>query len=519
MSTTVLEPVIERLDTLESAIRSLPRITSDADPALYQINTRVWLSEKSVQLGRPATLDDVTDAELDALAEAGFDWIWFLGVWQTGVAGQKVSCANPEWRSEFRHTLVDFLESDICGSCFAIVDYSVQPCFGGDAALDRLRHRIHEHGMKLLLDFVPNHTGLDHPWIMSHPEFYVWSTEENLRCEPQNCVHVQTCRGPLVMAYGRDPYFPGWPDTLQLNYANQAVKQQMTRELQRIASKCDGVRCDMAMLILPDVFERTWGLRPEPFWPGAIRTVRSEHPNFLFMAEVYWDLEWTLQQQGFDYTYDKRLYDRLRDEHARPVRDHFYADKEFQLKSARFLENHDEPRAAGTFRPEVHPAAAVLTYLCPGLRFFHEGQLEGRTKKVSVHLQRRPKEEINPALGEFYARLLACLKQREIREGEWRLLECVPAWEGNWTSDCFVSFAWHCPGSLPLVAAVNFAANQSQCYLPLPFEELLGKSLSLKDLLNAVTYDRDGDDMARRGLFLDMPPWGYHVFKLARGTP
>ena len=86
----------------------------------------------------------------------------------------------------------------------------------------------------------------------------------------------------------------------------------MARELERIATMCDGVRCDMAMLILPDVFERTWGRRPEPFWPRTIERVRKAAPSFLFMAEVYWDLEWELQQQGFNYTYDKRLYDRLR---------------------------------------------------------------------------------------------------------------------------------------------------------------------------------------------------------------
>ena len=133
----------------------------------------------------------------------------------------------------------------------------------------------------------------------------------------------------------------------------------------------------MAMLVLPDVFERTWGIRPDPFWPKAIEAVRRGHPDFVFMAEVYWDLEWTLQQQGFDYAYDKRLYDRLREQTAGPVRAHLRAAPDYQDKLARFLENHDEPRAASTFAPEVHAAAAVLTYLSPGLRFFHQGQTRG----------------------------------------------------------------------------------------------------------------------------------------------
>ena len=125
------------------------------------------------------------------------------------------------------------------------------------------------------------------------------------------------------------------------------------------------------------------------------------------MAEVYWDLEWTMQQQGFDYAYDKRLYDRLREGHARPVREHFHAGLDYQNKLARFLENHDEPRAAATFAPDVHEAAAVITFLSPGLRFFHQGQFEGRKKRISPHLIRGPEEPVDQKLQQFYDRLLA----------------------------------------------------------------------------------------------------------------
>ena len=216
----------------------------------------------------------------------------------------------------------------------------------------------------------------------------------------------------------------------------------MIGELVKIAGQCDGVRCDMAMLVLPDVFERTWGQRAPLFWPTATQRVRERVPGFLFMAEVYWDLEWTLQQQGFDYAYDKRLYDRLRERHARPVREHFHAGLDYQNKLARFLENHDEPRAAATFPPGVHEAAAVITFLSPGLRFFHQGQFEGRKKRISPHLGRAPDEPVDPELRQFYDRLLAVLRQPVVRDGQWQLLECAPAWDGNWTNDCFVAFAW-----------------------------------------------------------------------------
>src|SRR5437762_2878624 len=188
-------------------------------PSLYQVNTRVRLRELQQSLGERATLDDISDTELDRLAREGFDWIWFLGVWQTGSAGQRVSRENREWQTEFQQVLPDLRQDDICGSCFAITSYKVHSDFGGEVALERLRRRLHERGMRLLLDFVPNHTGLDHPWVEQHPEFYVRGTEEQLHNEPHNYVRVETSTKPRILAYGRDPYFAGWPDTLQLNYA------------------------------------------------------------------------------------------------------------------------------------------------------------------------------------------------------------------------------------------------------------------------------------------------------------
>jgi hypothetical protein len=272
----------------------------------------------------------------------------------------------------------------------------------------------------------------------------------------------------------------------------------------------------MAMLLLPKIFERTWGIPCEPFWPRAIEQVRSLFPQFCLMAEVYWDLEWTLQQQGFDYTYDKRLYDRLRDGQSRLVREHFLAGLDYQNKLARFLENHDEPRAAATFPPDVHQTAAVITFLAPGLRFFHDGQLEGRRKRISPHLCRRPDEPVDARLKAFYSRLLNVLHQKIVREGQWRLLECQPAWEGNWTADCFISFAWEDNREEWLVAAVNYAANQSQCYVRLPFDELSGSQWRLDDLLGDASYVRDGNELLAKGLYLDVAPWQRHVFSVSR---
>ena len=364
---------------------------------------------------------------------------------------------------------------------------------------------------------MPNHTGLDHPWVQDHPEFYIRGTELDLARAPQNYTWIKRKQGDLLLANGRDPFFPGWPDALQLDYSNPATQEAMFGELQRIAGQCDGVRCDMAMLVLPDVFERTWGKRAPQFWPDAIRRVRAKFPEFRFVAEVYWDLEWTMQQQGFDYAYDKRLYDRLRDGHARPVREHFHAGLDYQDKLARFLENHDEPRAAMTFSPDVHQAAAVVTFLGPGLRFFHQGQFEGRKKRISPHLCRAPEEPLDANLKEFYDRLLTVLKHPVVRDGRWQLCECLPAWDGNWTWDSFIAFAWQNDAGDRLVSVVNYAPHQSQCYLRLPFAELGGRPWRFQDQLSDVRYDRDGDDLQPRGLYLDLLPWQTFVFNLTAG--
>ena len=483
-------------------------------PSLYQTNTRVWLGRRSRETGRQITLADIDDATIDAFAERGFDWIWLLSVWQTGAGGRTVSRSNPQWRTEFKSILPDLTEDDICGSGFAITAYTVSAALGGESALAQFREKLTRRGIKLMLDFVPNHTAPDHPWVKTHPEYYIEGTPEALAVLPYNYLRVETDRGPKMLAYGRDPNFPGWPDTLQLNYSNPELQKARIDELITIAGKCDGVRCDMAMLLLPEIFERTWGLTPEPFWPKATEAVHEKYPAFTFMAEVYWDLEWTLQQQGFQYCYDKRLYDRLREGHARPIRGHLLAGLDYQDKLARFLENHDEPRAGSEFSWPQHQAAAIITFFSPGLRFFHDGQCEGARVRVPTHLCRGPVEPVNPENTAFYDKLLAVLKRTSFRNGTWSQLEPQRAWPDNWTADGFVAYAWANEDGSRHVVVVNYADNQGQCRLPLPFPELREKQVRLTDRMGTEVYDRDGSDLVDNGLFIDHSPWYYNVFEL-----
>jgi glycosidase len=498
-------------------------------PALYQINTRVWLREVSDSNGRAATLADIPDNSLDRIASLGFDYVWFLGLWQTGPAGRQVALDRPDWQQAYRKILPDFTQDDVVSSPFAVVSYTLNRAFGDGTVLDELRQRLQARGLKLIVDFVPNHTALDHPWVRAHPEFYIHGSQTDLDREPGNYQQVETEKGPVILAHGRDPYFPGWTDTFQLNYRHPGLREAMGNELLNLSHLADGVRCDMAMLLLPEIIQRTWGNRSLPadgaapvdtsFWPEAINRVKGQNPQFMCIAEVYWGLQSKLLQQGFDYAYDKRLYDLLLAPDLAQVRTHLEDEQPDQGKLVHFLENHDEPRAAEKFPIPVHQAAAVIAYFLPGLRFFQEGQIEGRRIQVPTQLGRRPTEPVDTVLQEFYVKLLDCLKRPELREGRWQLREIHPAPVGNFASDHFLAFLWKGTAGQHLLVAVNFGPYRGQGYVDLSNTDFGGNSLILTDLMAPAAQKAEGHDLRSRGLYLDLPAWGFFVFAVTEDRP
>ena len=478
-----------------------------------------------MRLGREATLADMTDSFLENVSTLGCDWLWLLGVWDNGEASRQIAASHPGLLKEYTAALPDFSGEDVSGSPFAVRGYVVNKDFGGNEALLRFRSRLGDHGLKLLLDFVPNHTALDHPWVSHHPEYYVKGTEEDLEREPGNYRRVPTVFGERILAHGRDPYFPGWTDTFQLNYRHPGLRRAVIEQLQTISHLADGVRCDMAMLLLPDVITRAWGDHSlpsdgappvdMPFWPAAIAKVKESHPYFSFIAEAYWDLESEMIRQGFDHVYDKRLYDRLKERNPAAVRAHLSADAEFQKKLVRFLENHDEMRAASAFPRQIHRAAGVITFLAPGFHLIHEGQMDGARVRLPVQLNRRPQEPPEPLIHKFYLDLIECRKHGAFC-GRWKLLECSAAWEGNPTVDQFVAFMWEENADARLLVAVNYGPAQGQCYIRLPLPDLHGPRFVLRDLMNRSEYEREGKELALRGLYVDLPAWGYHVFEMRK---
>jgi hypothetical protein len=485
-------------------------------PVIYEINTWVWLQELSQKYKSPVTLANVSREEWDSIADLKVDAVWFMGVWERSPSGIEISMRNQGLLADFRRALPDFTDADNVGSPYCVGNYEVDAVLGGREGLAKARKELAKRGIRLILDFVPNHVAPDHPWVAEHPEYFIKGNYGDSVREPGSFIAA----GGNVFACGRDPYFPAWPDVLQLNAFDPGLRQAVIETLSDIASQSDGVRCDMAMLLMNNIFERTWGARAGArgsgdYWPEVIQAVKKEHPQFMFMAEAYWDLEWELQQQGFNFCYDKKLYDRLEHGNVESVRLHLCADPVYQDRLVRFIENHDEPRAATTFSPEKERVAAITTSTLMGAKLFHEGQFEGRKVKLPVFLARRPEEPVNSDLRAFYHKLLKAINTPAFREGEWRLCERT-GWPDNQSYLNLVSWCWRRAGEHHLIV-VNLSDSGAQGLVRLPWDELKGRTWQMSDLFTEKGYERSGDEMCTQGLYVDLPPWGYHI--LTRWLP
>ncbi len=483
------------------------------NPLVLEINARVWARE--VGDAADPRLDRVPDASLESIAGLGFDAVWLMGVWTTGPRAVAEARRAEGLFAEYRRVLPDVRPDDIIGSPYAVSRYQVPAGLGGPDALARLRERLRGHGLRLLLDFVPNHTACDHWLVAERPDAFVQGTEEDLERSPGGFFRGA---GGRVVAHGRDPYFAPWTDTAQVDHASAAGRDAMRRELSTVAAQCDGVRCDMAMLVLPDVFARTWGrppsgaTHPAGFWGEAIPAVRDRWPSFLFLAEAYWGLEPPLQDLGFDFTYDKELYDRLRARDAAGARACLSRDPARQARWARFLENHDEPRAREAFGPRL-TAAAVVAFLAPGLRLFHEGQLEGRRHRVPVQLARRPAEPGDAATRALYEKLLEVLRRPEARDGWWEPVAVNAAGPGDRTHESLVACLWRADRDGPMAILAVAHLREGEAYGRIPLGVGAG-AYALLDRLDGRQYLRDGGEMRGPGLFVALGPHAAHVFEL-----
>ena len=392
-------------------------------PLVYEINTRIWLQKLSIEHNRSVTLGNIPDEEFAFFSNCGFDIVWLMGVWKPSLYSKAIATAHQGLRASFLQHIQTVTPEDIASSPYSIPSYTVNEVLGGETELLTFREKLQSSGIKLMLDFVPNHLALDNAFLPEHPEYFIPFCSEEQCQEPGASYEYEKGK---YLAYGKDPYFAPWTDTLQLNYARKETHKMMIENLFKISSLCDAVRCDVAMLVLKSVFNTTWsnlgGLMEEEFWENAIAAVKLRHPNFLFLAESYWNKEWELQQQGFDFTYDKPFYDYLCNGsvNVEKLTGHLLGNWDYQKHLCRFLENHDEPRAAEKIGLNNNAAALVLM-TSPGMHLIHQDQMDGFRKKIPVQLLRQAIEPRDKMLGELYKKLFLLQEREVFQEGriEW----------------------------------------------------------------------------------------------------
>jgi hypothetical protein len=497
-----------------AAIESPKQFSLRPHPHLYEINTLAWLETLSARLGRVIKLADVPDAEWDALARLGFDAIWLMGVWQRSPESRRIALADPANVPQYDLALPGWTPADVVGSPYAVANYIPDPRIGTWDALALIRKKLHARGMALFLDFVGNHTALDHPWTQAHPEFYVQVTQEHFEEDPSSFFRVQTPKGTFFLALGRDPYFPPWKDTAQLNHFSEAMRAAQLADLRMIANHCDGVRCDMAMLQLNDIFGRIWGhVMPDAnppekeFWTE----VHTAVPGLILLAEAYWGTESRLLDLGFSFAYDKSLYDALRDSNIPDVHARLAVDASSQSRMARFLENHDEDRCIAVFGRERIPSVGTLMGTLPGMRFYHQGELEGRRIHFPITLRTAAPEVADPLSATLFRKVLRIAKEEVFHTGQWNLLPVAP--EGDSTSGNLFIYEWRSE-KLWKVVAVNLSSEPSQGRVwfgdrPLPANEYV-----FYDEMNDVRYLRSGDEIRNRGLFVRREGFSAHLFNV-----
>ena len=413
-------------------------------PHLYEINTWTWLESLSAKLGRTICLADVPDSEWDALAARGFDIVWLMGIWQRSPKSQRIALADSANPPQYDRALPGWKPSDVISSPYAVAQYVPDPRIGTWDALDMVRRKLHARKMALFLDFVGNHTALDHPWIHEHPEFYVHGTQNDFENEPSCFYQVETPAARTFIALARDPYFPPWKDVAQLNHYHPGMRAAQLDELRTIANHCDGVRCDMAMLHLNSIFAWIWGRLMDcsappqkEFWAEAHAAV----PNLTLLAEAYWGTEPRLLDLGFSFAYDKELYDAVRDTKIEEIHARIACDAALQGRLARFMENHDEARRAVVFGNERLQAAGTLLGTLPGLRFYHQGELEGRQIHLPITLRMAADEPVDPVSVSFFEKILQISREDVFHAGQWNQLPVSSEGDSTFRNSCGLRMA------------------------------------------------------------------------------
>ena len=475
-------------------------------PIIYEISTRPWLYELSQKYGKSITkLKDIPLSEFDTLKNAGVDYVWMMGVWQLGTYGLEI-----DKKADYSSVLPGFTQDDIIGSPYAITEYNTNSEIGSDSDLEWLKTQLHNKGMKLLLDFVPNHSACDAPTATSHPEYYIRAPKGQTSYDPK----YYTDKG---LAHGKDPYFDPWPDVIQWNYFESTTRSFMKQNLLKTLSLSDGVRCDMAHLVLNDVFSKTWSKElsswgystpSTEFWGDAIKEAKNKYPNAIFLAEVYedWEIQ-KLYELGFDYCYDKALLDQFKGSSSDVNNYIHYKTESFFGHAAHFIENHDENRGVYNMGSvKKSDAAGTIAGTLGGMIFMNHGQWDGLKNKLDVHLRRGASESKSSEAQAHYSKLMNIIKDDAFKSKNYYFVY-------NTNGDNayrFISYIRKEVNSYLVV--VNYSDNYACANVPI-YDIKGSGDIKVKEMFSNTEYTRNAETVKNVGLTVCLDAYQSQIFK------
>lgn len=445
-----IESVKDNRNCLTEYLR--PEETEKQLRTMYLINTRLWFNGLGIK-----SIDDVPDTEWEKLFEK-YDNFWFMGIYRPSQKGQEN--AKKYWE-QYQYYLPDIdKEKDVVSSPFAVPEYYPNPAIANSwQEWDKMVEKLHQKGKRVFIDFVPNHTALDHPWVESHPEYYIQGDKQQYQDNPSHFVEIIDNHGQIrYLAHGKDPYFDPWSDTLQLNYANLELQKRMEEELINLSKHADGFRCDMAVLITPDVFLKTWGSylsneekqnlesslqnRDEDkqnlefsFWRRVVSrlkeaTTREGENKFELIAEAYWEVDKI--EKYFDFIYNHDLYKQIVETLGNGPNIDLKSHLDYLLRNPNndkkhwvfYTENHDEKRAVDAMDEQFSKPAAVLSAMIKNSIFMvNQGQEVGCRYHPPMQVFRCRKEDINQSMAKFYDELILIRRSRLFQTGDIKIIE------------------------------------------------------------------------------------------------
>lgn len=341
---------------------------------LYQIHLRQFMVRNDYN-NSFKNLREFPIEFLDYLQSLGFSHLWLMGTWQLPTDSRQLNFSFQNFPNVSRDKLIS--------SVFAIDSYNIDQNLGSLDDYLFVKQEANKRGIKIILDFIPNHFGIFSSFTQTNPEIFL-----KIKNEFQS---------------GRDPNYPAWLDTAQLDYSKQITRDFMAKQLLNISKICDGVRVDMAMLLLNSVFEKTWSFKIEnqkEFWSESLSALKKFKTDFVTIAECYWDLEPRLIELGFDYVYYKPFLDQLVSNQS--LNSKTEGINQINQKLVCFLENHDEKRSASIWQGEALKNKINLLVQAKGIGLYYHGQLEGNLIRTPIQLIQTPLEEINRVIKNYY---------------------------------------------------------------------------------------------------------------------